>query len=161
MQNFCLQAGCHSRAESFYQMLRNLIILGILCILLLSKNSNSQKLEQSYKNNMTGIHSVAYVTVPTIEIAKKLAHGIVKGKLAACVNIIPQITSVYEWKNEIKEDDELLLMIKTRTETIDALTKYVKENHPYEVCEVISLPIQNGNKQYLDWISEIVPKSSK
>ncbi|XP_076240201.1 cutA divalent cation tolerance homolog [Calliopsis andreniformis] len=113
----------------------------------------------SYRNmsSFAGIHSVAYVTVPTQEVAKKLAHGLVKNKLAACVNIIPGITSVYEWKNEINEDSELLMMIKTRTDTVDALTKYVKENHPYEVCEVISLPIQNGNDKYLQWISEIVP----
>ncbi|OAD54926.1 Protein CutA like protein [Eufriesea mexicana] len=96
-----------------------------------------------YRNmsNFAGIHSVAYVTVPTQEVAKKLAHGLVKNKLAACVNIISGLTSIYEWKNEINEDSELLLMIKTRTDTVDILTKYVKENHPYEVCEVISLPV--------------------
>ncbi|XP_017892595.1 protein CutA homolog isoform X2 [Ceratina calcarata] len=108
-------------------------------------------------SSLAGIHSVTYVTVPTQDVAKKLAHGLVKNKLAACVNIIPGLTSVYEWKNEINEDSELLLMIKTRTDTVDALTKFVKENHPYEVCEVISLPIQNGNDKYLNWISEIVP----
>lgn len=108
-------------------------------------------------SNFTGIHSIAYVTVPSQVVAKQLAHGLVKNKLAACVNIIPGLTSVYEWKNEIVEDNELLLMIKTRTDTVDALTKFVKENHPYEVCEVISLPIQNGSDKYLNWISEIIP----
>ncbi|KAI4487086.1 hypothetical protein M0802_012040 [Mischocyttarus mexicanus] len=108
-------------------------------------------------SNYTGIHSVAYVTVPNVEVAKKLAHDIVKNKLAACVNIIPQVISVYEWENKINEDSELLMMIKTRTDTVDALTDYVKKNHPYTVCEVISLPIQNGNEQYLKWISDIVP----
>ncbi|KOC67233.1 Protein CutA like protein [Habropoda laboriosa] len=113
----------------------------------------------SYRNmsSLADVHSVAYVTVPTEDVAKKLAHGLVKNKLAACVNIIPQLTSVYEWKNEINEDSELLLMIKTRTDTVDALTKYVMENHPYEVCEVISLPIKNGSEKYLKWISDIVP----
>ncbi|KAL2740737.1 protein CutA [Vespula squamosa] len=112
-------------------------------------------------SNFTGIHSVAYVTVPDNTVAKQLAHGLVKNKLAACVNIIPQITSVYEWENEINEDSELLLMIKTRTDTVDALTEYVKSHHPYKVCEVITLPIQNGNEQYLKWISEIVPPMDK
>ncbi|XP_034191775.2 cutA divalent cation tolerance homolog [Osmia lignaria lignaria] len=117
----------------------------------------------TYKNmsSLAGVHSVAYVTVPTQDVAKKLAHGLVKSKLAACVNIIPGLISVYEWKNEIAEDNELLLMIKTRTDTVDALTKYVKENHPYEVCEVISLPIQNGSEKYLQWISEVVPPIDK
>ncbi|XP_047369991.1 protein CutA homolog isoform X1 [Vespa velutina] len=112
-------------------------------------------------NNFTEIHSVAYITVPDNAVAKQLAHGLVKNKLAACVNIIPQITSVYEWENEINEDSELLLMVKTRTDTVDALTEYVKSHHPYKVCEVITLPIQNGNEQYLKWISEVVPPMDK
>ncbi|XP_033231207.1 protein CutA homolog [Belonocnema kinseyi] len=133
----------------------------VLMIFGLSRGLASQTLNAMTPGNVSGIHSVAYVTVPTDEIAKKLAHGLVENKLAACVNIIPQVTSVYEWKNKINEDNELLLMIKTRTESVDALTKYVKENHPYEVCEVISLPIQNGNKQYLNWISDTVPPIKK
>ncbi|XP_043278950.1 protein CutA homolog isoform X2 [Venturia canescens] len=114
---------------------------------------------QRVMSSLSGNYSVAYVTVPDQEIGKKIAHGLVNKKLAACVNIIPQITSVYEWKDEIHEDNELLLMIKTRTEVVDALTQYVKENHPYEVCEVISLPIANGNEEYLKWIGGNVPSS--
>lgn len=107
----------------------------------------------------SGTHSVAYVTVPSNEVAKTLAHGLVKNKLAACVNIIPQVTSVYEWKGEINEDSELLLMIKTRTSLVDNLTNFVRKNHPYEVCEVITLPIENGNEPYLNWISEVLPEN--
>lgn len=84
-------------------------------------------------------------------------------KLAACVNIVPQITSIYEWKGDIQEDSELLLvsfvlslniifnnllinknylqMIKTKTNLVDKLTDFVRKNHPYEVCEVISTPV--------------------
>ncbi|EFN60239.1 Protein CutA-like protein [Camponotus floridanus] len=112
-------------------------------------------------SSLAGVHSVAYVTVPNHTVAKKIARGLVENKLAACVNIIPQLTSIYEWEGKIQEDPELLLMIKTRTEKIDALTKYVKDNHPYTVCEVISLPIQNGNDDYLKWISEVVPSLDK
>ncbi|RVE45826.1 hypothetical protein evm_009507 [Chilo suppressalis] len=104
-------------------------------------------------------YSVAYVTVPNTEVGKTIGHGLVKNKLAACVNIIPQVISIYEWKNEINEDNEALLMIKTRTSQVDKLTEYVRSNHPYEVCEVISLPIKNGNPPYLKWIGENVPEN--
>ncbi|KAK0087970.1 hypothetical protein PV326_004985 [Microctonus aethiopoides] len=117
--------------------------------------------QRTMANSLAGIYSVAYVTVPNNDVAKKIAHGLVSEKLAACVNIIPQITSIYEWENKITEDNELLLMIKTRTDTVGNLTKYVKENHPYTVCEVISLPIENGNEDYLNWIGNIVPSSTK
>lgn len=107
----------------------------------------------------SGTHSVAYVTTPNEDVAKKIAHGLISAKLAACVNIIPKITSIYEWKGELNEDSEVLLMIKTRSSKINELTQYVKTNHPYEVCEVISLPIENGNEPYLKWISDMVPQS--
>ncbi|XP_045619244.1 protein CutA homolog isoform X2 [Procambarus clarkii] len=106
---------------------------------------------------VAGTHSMAFVTAPSQEVAKKIASGLVKNKLAACVNIIPNVVSVYEWKEEINEDSEVLMMIKTRTSRLEELTKFVRENHPYDVCEVISSQIDQGNQPYLDWISSIVP----
>ncbi|KAK8751666.1 hypothetical protein OTU49_009716 [Cherax quadricarinatus] len=107
---------------------------------------------------VAGTHSMAFVTAPSQEVAKKIASGLVKNKLAACVNIIPNIVSIYEWKEEINEDSEVLMMIKTRTSRLEEVTKFVRENHPYEVCEVISSQIDQGNPPYLDWISSIVPE---
>lgn len=104
---------------------------------------------------------MAYVTTPDQESAKKLARGIIERKLAACVNIVPQIESIYMWEGKVNEDSEYLLMIKTRTQQVDELSKYVRENHPYSVAEVISLPIQNGNPPYLKWIEQTVPDKAE
>ncbi|KAJ8363215.1 hypothetical protein SKAU_G00120460 [Synaphobranchus kaupii] len=106
----------------------------------------------------SGTHSAAFVTCPNEQVAKDLARGIVQGKLAACVNIIPKITSVYEWQGKIEEDNEVLLMIKTRSSKVSALAEYVRSNHPYEVAEVISLPIDQGNPPYLKWLGDVVPE---
>lgn len=103
-----------------------------------------------------GQHSVAYVTTPNEEVAKNISRGLITNKLAACINLIPKITSIYMWKGEVTEDSEVLMMIKTKTSKIEELTEFVKKNHPYEVCEVISLPIQNGNSAYLKWIDEVM-----
>uniref|UniRef100_A0A336MD55 CSON015526 protein n=1 Tax=Culicoides sonorensis TaxID=179676 RepID=A0A336MD55_CULSO len=111
----------------------------------------------SSTNNAT-LFAACYVTVPDENIAKKLAHGIVEKKLAACVNIIPSITSVYSWEGKINEDSEMLLMIKTRKSRVDELSEYVRNNHPYTTAEVISVAIENGNPPYLDWIANTVPE---
>ncbi|XP_040180916.1 protein CutA isoform X1 [Rana temporaria] len=106
----------------------------------------------------SGSLSAAYVTCPNDKVAKDIARGLVEKKLAACVNIIPQITSIYEWKGKIEEDSEVLLMIKTRSSKVPSLTEYVRSVHPYEVCEVISVPIDQGNPPYLSWVEDAVPK---
>ncbi|KAK2719911.1 hypothetical protein QYM36_005403 [Artemia franciscana] len=95
-------------------------------------------------------YSVAYVTAPSEDVAKELSRGLVKEKLAACVNIVPKITSIYEWKGEINEDNEVLMIIKTRTSRVLELTDFVKKNHPYEVCEVISTEKINGAREKLE-----------
>ncbi|KAL3577143.1 hypothetical protein D5086_022426 [Populus alba] len=97
---------------------------------------------------------VVYVTVPNREAGKKLANSIVKEKLAACVNIVPGIESVYQWQGEIQSDAEELLIIKTRQSLLEALTEHVKANHEYEVPEVISLPITGGSIPYLKWLKD-------
>ncbi|XP_052221741.1 protein CutA homolog isoform X2 [Dreissena polymorpha] len=107
---------------------------------------------------VSGTHSMAFVTVPSMDVGKKLAHGIVQRRLAACVNIIPSVTSVYEWEGKVNEDSELILMIKTSSEKIPDLSKYVRENHPYDCAEVISAKIEDGNEPYLKWIGDTVNK---
>lgn len=115
---------------------------------------NMSETEFKYES---GTSSVAFVTAPDEKIAKKLAHGLVERKLAACVNIMPNIQSVYMWEGKINEDNEYLMMIKTRTSRLEELTKWVRDNHPYSVAEVITLPIEQGNLPYMKWMAESVP----
>ncbi|XP_042437640.1 protein CutA 1, chloroplastic-like isoform X1 [Zingiber officinale] len=97
---------------------------------------------------------VVYVTVPNKDAGIKLAESIIKEKLAACVNRVPGIQSVYWWDGKIQTDSEELLIIKTRESLLGALTGHVKSNHEYEVPEVIALPITGGNLKYLEWIKD-------
>jgi len=103
---------------------------------------------------------MVFATAPDDQSAKKIARGLVANKLAACVTIVPRITSIYAWEGEVIEDPEVLLMMKTRTSRLDELTQFVVDNHPYRVAEVISTSILHGNQLYLDWISETVPTQS-
>jgi len=101
---------------------------------------------------MASRYRVVLVTVPGKKEGQKIAQGLVSQKLAACVNILPGVESTYRWKNKVETSSELLLVIKTQRALMDNVISYVKQNHPDEVCEVISLPIMEGNKSYLEWI---------
>lgn len=96
---------------------------------------------------------VVFVTVQR-DKARALATEIVENRLAACVNIVDTVRSVYRWKGKITSDDEALLVIKTATKKVENLIKYVKENHSYDIPEVVSLNIAEGNPDYLDWLDE-------
>ncbi|KAF7493618.1 Protein CutA -like protein [Sarcoptes scabiei] len=101
-------------------------------------------------------YRIGYVTVSDTNAAKDLARKIVKTKLAACVNIVPTVTSIYVWQNELEESDEALMIIKTHRDRIDQLIEFIKANHSYTVPEIIFTTIQNGNPDYLKWISDSV-----
>ena len=91
-------------------------------------------------------------TTDSKEVAEQIAHRIVKERLAACVNIISDITSVYKWKGTVERANENLLVIKSTQERLPQLIEYIKELHTYELPEVIALPIEDGNPPYLDWL---------
>lgn len=93
-----------------------------------------------------------YVTVPNAESGKLIASKLIHDRLAACVNVIPGIESMYWWEGKVETDSELLLMIKSRARHLDALTRAVTESHPYDVPEVIAVPITGGSPTYLDWL---------
>ena len=96
--------------------------------------------------------SIVYVTVPDERVGDELASKLVGEKLAACVNIVPGITSIYSWEGKINKDKELMLIIKTRSSLVVQLTQFVKSNHPYETPEVIALPVTGGSEAYINWI---------
>lgn len=97
---------------------------------------------------------VAYCTVPDVETGKRLARLVVEGKLAACVNLVPGLTSIYRWQGAVSEDAEVLLIIKTRASLVEPLTHALTAAHPYSVPEVITLPVTGGNAPYLAWVRE-------
>ena len=96
---------------------------------------------------------VVFVTAPPGDLPTEIARALVSEKLAACVNILPQIRSIYFWKEEVCDDAEQLLVIKTTAERYDALERRIKELHSYEVAEVIALPIVKGSPDYLSWLA--------
>jgi periplasmic divalent cation tolerance protein len=99
---------------------------------------------------------VALSTVATPEDAERIARALVERRLAACVNVVPKVVSVYRWKGEICRDEELLLVVKTRRERLDALREAVVGLHPYEVPELVALPIEAGHEPYLAWLDDSV-----
>jgi periplasmic divalent cation tolerance protein len=101
---------------------------------------------------------VVLVTTPDRKTSRKLAQGLLKKKLAACVNRVSGLESRYWWKGKIETAREELLLIKTTGGKLKTLTRWVRENHPYTVCEVVALTIQGGNKPYLDWIAASLKK---
>ena len=93
-----------------------------------------------------------YVTVPSQDVADTLAASIVDQRLAARVNIIPGLQSVYFWEGKVAKDQELLLMIKTQSSLVPTLAEHVRKHHPYDEPEVIALPITGGSSSYIQWI---------
>jgi periplasmic divalent cation tolerance protein len=96
------------------------------------------------------------ITTGSAEEAERIAEALVQERLAACVNIVPAITSIYRWQGEVHRDSEVLLIAKSRPELFESLAARVKEMHSYEVPEIIALPIVAGSKAYLKWIDESV-----
>lgn len=95
---------------------------------------------------------IAYSTAPNEMIANEIAHYLINAKLAACVNLIPHVKSIYRWNNEVIEDSEVLMMIKSEKSKQQVLIDALAEIHPYDTPEVIIIPIENGFKGYLNWI---------
>ena len=101
------------------------------------------------------------VTAPP-DAGPTLARTVVEEKLAACVNIIPKIRSIYTWKDKIEDEEEVMMMIKTTDEGVDAVVRRIKSIHPYDVPEIIVVEVneREGNPDYFSWVCTSVYKSS-
>ncbi|MGB4269062.1 MAG: divalent-cation tolerance protein CutA [Spirochaetota bacterium] len=100
-------------------------------------------------------YCVIFCTVPNKEVGLNIANTLVSHQLAACVNIVPGLTSIYSWKGNICNEQELLLIIKTRSDLYTNIEEAIKKIHPYEVAEIISIPITSGSHDYLQWIEDV------
>ncbi len=95
---------------------------------------------------------IAMSTCPNREIATSIAQTLVQKHLAACVNIVPNVQSIYEWQGKIESDDEVILLIKTTQTQFDTLQKTLTELHPYELPELVGVCVTAGFPAYLDWV---------
>ena len=98
-------------------------------------------------------YRLVYITAKDKEEANRIGQALVGEKLAACVNIHP-IRSIFRWQGEISQEDEVAILAKTRAELVDEVMSRVKELHSYEVPCIIVLPLEKGNPDFLEWISQ-------
>jgi len=96
---------------------------------------------------------VVMITTPP-DKAEEISQKIIENKMAACVNIVDGIRSFYRWKGVIKKDTECLLIAKTATKKVEGLIRFIRENHPYDVPEVVAMTISEGNPDYLNWLDD-------
>lgn len=97
-------------------------------------------------------YQMIYCTCPDKEAAKKLAGLLISKKLAACVNILPGITSVYSWQDQVETTQEHLLLIKTRADNYSQIETTLFKHHPYEVPEIVAVNIERGLPEYFEWM---------
>ncbi|MGD9505559.1 MAG: divalent-cation tolerance protein CutA [Syntrophobacteraceae bacterium] len=97
---------------------------------------------------------VVFVTVGDEEEAVKMAKTVVEENLAACANLVPRIRSIYRWKGEMYDEQEILLIMKTRTALFNSLQSRVRELHSYETPEIIGFPLTHGMPDYMRWVLE-------
>ncbi len=98
------------------------------------------------------MHQIIYCTCPNQETAEKIARTLVSEKLAACINIVPGITSIYQWQGKIETAQECLLLIKSRQDVYPDLEKKITAIHPYELPEIVAVSIAHALPDYLNWM---------
>jgi len=99
---------------------------------------------------------VVLITTPSLENAQQIARILVTEHLAACCNVVPTVYSYFSWKEALHEAQEALLVVKTHREQLEALQQRVSELHPYDVPEIIALPLEASAEPYLQWLREVL-----
>ena len=99
--------------------------------------------------------AVVLCTTPSPDVSAELARGLVEAELAACVNILPGVRSIYRWQGATHDDAESLMIIKTQAARFEALAAWIRSHHPYSEPEIILLPITAGSPSYLAWIASL------
>ena len=97
---------------------------------------------------------IVFITAPNEKEAAAISQTIVGERLAACINIIPSVRSIYRWQGRVEDEQEVLMIVKTKKSLFERLQERVKELHSYEVPEIIGLPLVEGSKEYLDWLGQ-------
>jgi periplasmic divalent cation tolerance protein len=97
---------------------------------------------------------IVFTTTATQEEARKIAYALVERRLAACVNLIPHLESVYRWKDKVESAQEWLLLIKTQADLFERVRDAVKELHSYDLPECVMLEVDAGSREYLEWIAK-------
>jgi periplasmic divalent cation tolerance protein len=97
---------------------------------------------------------VIFVTCSSSQEAEKIGNFLVENRLAACVNVIPEVKSIFFWKGKISQEKEVLLIAKSRMDLFDSIQKEIKRLHSYEIPEIIALPVEAGSEEYLEWIRQ-------
>jgi periplasmic divalent cation tolerance protein len=96
---------------------------------------------------------LVFTTLPSADKAAELAKVLVEERLAACANLLPAIRSIYHWQGKLHDENEVLVLLKTRAEHLERLKLRILELHPYEVPEVLAVPVESGYQPYLDWLA--------
>lgn len=95
-------------------------------------------------------------TINNFEKGKEISAKLIEQNLIACSNLIPKVTSVYRWEEKIVEDEEYLIIMKSRSDKFEQIKSEIAKIHPYSIPEIISVNIEQGSKSYLDWIDEVL-----
>ena len=98
---------------------------------------------------------VVFITTSGENEAANIARALVEGRLAACVNIVRNLRSIYSWQGKVEDESEVLMLVKTQKKLFHSLSQKVRELHSYSVPEIIALPIVEGSEDYLKWLKEV------